>query len=185
MQCKEINDLVMKYFDGYISELEYEMILKHNEKCTECALEFQVLKEAIGALEELPEVEVPEGFEGRVMEGIKASRAYSVNPKVVLLWLVSLLGLTVFTWNMMSFVVIPYVKESGVLIMAQNLIIYGFTFIENLLRDIVIMSSVLLGKILVVRNVLLRDHITMVTAIVLTFTGASILMINRLKLGED
>lgn len=185
MQCREVNDLVMKYFDGCISELEYEMILKHNEKCTDCALEFQVLKEAICTLEELPEVEVPEGFEGKVMEGIKASRTYSVNLKVLLFSLISVMGLMVFAWNMMSFVIIPFVKDSGIFIIAQNLIIYGFTFVSNLLRDMLITGSVLLGKILVLRNVLLRDHITMVTEIVLAFMGISIIMMNRLKLGED
>lgn len=185
MQCKEINNLIMKYFDGHISELEYEMIIKHNEKCTDCALEFRILKDAICTLEELPEVEVPEGFESRVMEGIKASTVYSMNPKVLFFWLISVLGLMVFAWNMLSFVVIPFIRDSGVLIMAQNLIIYGINFISDILKNVLVVLSVMLGKILILRNILLRDHITMVTGIVLAFMGISIIMVNRLKLGED
>jgi len=185
MQCKEINELVMKYFDGYISELEYEMILKHNEKCTDCALEFRVLKEAIGTLEELPELEVPEDFEARVMERVRASQAYSTNPKVLFFWLISVLGLMIFAWNMMSYVLLPFIRESGALIVVRNLLIYGFNYVSNLLRDILVMTSVLLGKLLVLRNILLREHITLVTAMVLVFMGISVLMLNRLKLREN
>jgi len=65
----------MKYFDGNISELEREMIIRHNEKCNRCAEEFEILRNAIDTLEELPEIEVPAGFESRVMEGIISRRA--------------------------------------------------------------------------------------------------------------
>jgi hypothetical protein len=185
MQCREINDLIMKYFDGDISELEYEMIVKHNEKCTDCAFEFRVLKEAICAVEELPELEVPDGFQNKVMYKVKTSAPYTMNPKVLFFWLISVLGLMVFAWNMLSFVVVPYVRESGVLIMAQNLIIYSYNTISGLLKDMLIEASVLFGKIFKYRNILLRDYITFVTAIVLIFTGISVLMVNKLKLGEN
>ena len=51
----------MRYFDGNISELELEMIVNIT-KCRRCAEDFEVLKEAIDTLEELPEIEVPAGF---------------------------------------------------------------------------------------------------------------------------
>ena len=50
MQCKEISSLVMKYFDGNISELEREMIIRHNDKCSVCAEEFALLRQAIDSL---------------------------------------------------------------------------------------------------------------------------------------
>jgi anti-sigma factor RsiW len=52
----------MKYFDGNISELEREMIIKHNDKCSRCAEEFAVLREAIDTLEEFAEIEAPVGI---------------------------------------------------------------------------------------------------------------------------
>ena len=185
MQCKEINSLVMKYFDGNISELEREMVIKHNEKCSRCAEEFLVLREAIDALEEFPEIEVPVGFESMVMEGIKTQRAYSTNPKIVAFWLISVLGLMIFAWNMVTFVVIPFVMESGMLIAAQNVLIYGMNIAYGILSNLLITVSVLLGEILVMRNVLLRDYAASVTLIALAFMGINLFLIHRLKLQEN
>jgi len=185
MQCKEINSLVMKYFDGNISELEREMIIKHNEKCSRCAEEFAVLREAINTLEELPEIEVPVGFESMVMKGIMNRRVYSTNPKIVAWGLVSVLGLMIFAWNMVTFVTIPFIRESGVLIAAQNMLACGFSVIFDILSKILVTVSVMLGKILVLRNVLLRDYLTSVTLIVLAFMGINLFLIHRHKLQEN
>ncbi len=185
MQCKHINSLVMKYFDGNISELEREIIIKHNDKCNRCAEEFAVLREAIDTLEEFTEIEVPVGFELKVMEGIKTRRAYSTSPKVVAFWLISVLGLMVFAWNMVTFVAIPFVRESGMLIAAQNIFIYGINVISGILREVLVTISVLLGKILVLRSVLLRDYVNFITMIVVAFMGINLFLIYRLKLREN
>ncbi|NLK34080.1 MAG: hypothetical protein GX301_01330 [Gracilibacteraceae bacterium] len=185
MQCQEINSLVMRYFDGNISELELEMIVKHNEKCRRCAEDFEVLKEAIDTLEELPEIEVPAGFAAKVMEGIISGKTYSTNPKVVAFWLVSILGLMVFGWNMAAYVIIPLIRESGIIIAVNNVLIYGFNVISGILSQIIVAASILLGKILVMRNVLLRDYITSVTLIVLTFMAINVFLAYRRKLQEN
>ncbi|HOR86617.1 MAG TPA: hypothetical protein PLL98_09040 [Bacillota bacterium] len=185
MQCKEINRLIMKYFDGNISELEKEMIIKHNDRCSCCAEEFTLLKEAIDSLSELPEIEVPTGFVLRVMEGIRTREKYSANPKAAAFWLVSIFGLIVFGWNIFVFSVIPFVKESGTLIAVNNVLIYGFNIISSVLREVLITVSVLLGKILILRNVLLRDYVTAVTLIVLAFTGINLFLINSRRLQEN
>jgi hypothetical protein len=185
MQCKEINSLVMKYFDGNISELEREMIIKHNDKCNRCAEEFSVLREAIDTLEDFSEIEVPIGFELRVMEGIRTQKVYSTSPQVVAFWLISVLGLMVFGWNMLTFVAIPFVRESGMLIAAQNIFFYGLNIISGVLREVLVTISVLLGKILVLRNVLLRDYVTFVTTLVVAFMGINLLLIYRLNLREN
>jgi len=181
----EISNLVMKYFDGNISELEREIIIKHNEKCSGCAEEFKVLNEAISTLERLPEIEVPNGFELKVIEGIKRQKAYYASPKVVALWLISILGLMVFGWNMLTFAVIPFIRESGILIAAQNVFIYCFNIIVDVLSQILVTVSVLFGKILVMRNVLLRDYITGVTLVVLVFMVMNLFLIYRRKLQEN
>ncbi|MDD3706099.1 MAG: hypothetical protein PHC45_08575 [Clostridiaceae bacterium] len=185
MQCQEINSLVMKYFDGNISELEREMIIKHNDKCKRCAEEFLVLKGAIDTLEEFPEVEVPFGFKIRVMEGILNRRAYSANPKIVAFWLISIFGLIVFGWNMTANIIVPYIRDSGIMIAAYNVLIYGFNVVSGILRDIVVVVSMLLGKILIMRNVLLRDYITYVTLIVLAFMAINMFLLYRRKLQEN
>ncbi len=185
MQCMEISNLVMKYFDGNISELEREMIIKHNEKCSSCAEEFGMLRQAIDTLEELPELEVPVGFEARVMEGIMNQKAYFTNPKIVVFWLVSVLGLMIFAWNMVTFVAIPFVRESGLLIAAQNVIIYGVNMVSGFLSSLLVITSVLLGKILVIRNVLLRDYTASVALLAVAFMGINLYLIYRYKLQEN
>jgi len=185
MQCKEISNLVMRYFDGDISELEREMIIKHNEKCKSCAAEFQLLRNAIDALEGLIDLEVPAGFESRVMEGIRTRKVYSTNPRVVALWFVSILGFMVFAWNIAIFSVVPFIRESGILIAAQNMIIYIVGFVSGILREVLIKASVLFGKILVLRTVLLRDYLTNLAVIVLAFMGTNLFFIYRRKLQEN
>jgi hypothetical protein len=185
MQCQEINNMVMKYFDGSISELEREMIIKHNEKCSSCAEEFKILKGAISTLEELPEIEVPVGFESRVMKEILLRGAYATNPKIVAFWLLSILGLMVFGWNLTVFAIIPFIRESGIVIAANNIFIYGINVISGILSRIIVIASVLLGKLLVMRNVLLRDYITGVTLIVLAFMSFNAFLAHRRRLQEN
>lgn len=185
MQCQEINSLVMKYFDGNISELEREMIIKHNEKCNRCAEEFGILRKAIDTLEKLPEIEVPAGFESRVMKGILSRRAYSTNPKIVAFWLISIFGLMVFGWNMTAHIMVPLIRESGIMIAANNILLYGFNLVSGILREIVVVASMILGKIIIMRNILLRDYITAVTLMVLGFMAINVFLVYRRKLQEN
>ncbi|HWR62640.1 MAG TPA: zf-HC2 domain-containing protein [Clostridia bacterium] len=185
MHCKEISNLVMKYFDGNISELEREMIIRHNESCSSCAEEFTVLREAMDALEDFCEIDVPLGFESKVMEEIRAWKPYSLNPKIVLFWLISVLGLMVFSWNMAVFVAVPLIRESGILIAAQNVIIYGVSVVSDILYQLLVTASVLLGKLLVLRNVVLRDYVIGLTMIVLAFMGVNMFLLHRRQLQEN
>lgn len=185
MHCKEISNLVMKYFDGNISELEREMIIRHNESCSSCAEEFTLLREAMDALEDFSEIDVPLGFESRIMENIRNLKPYSLSPQIVGLWLISILGLMVFSWNMVIFVAIPFVRESGVLIAAQNVIIYGVNMVSDILYQMLLTCSVLLGKLLVIRNVLLRDYVIGLTMIVLAFMGINLFLLHRRRLQEN
>jgi hypothetical protein len=175
----------MKYFDGNISELEREMIIRHNECCDRCAEEFTVLREAMDSLEDFDEIDVPVGFESRIMEEIRVWKPYSISSQTVMFWLVSILGLTVFSWNMVIFVAIPFVRESGILIAAQNVIIYGVSMVSDILYQLLVTASVLLGKLLVLRNVLLRDYVIGLTMIILAFMGVNLFLLHRHKLQEN
>ncbi len=185
MQCRETNDLIMKYFDHDISELEIEMLLKHNEKCPGCALEFDAMKEALSALEELPLLEVPEGFEAKVLESIRMRDAAVNHAQSLVFWLIGILGLIIFACNMMSFVIIPYIRDSGILLIAQNVIIYAVTGVLELLREALVTLSLSVGKLLILRNVLLRDYMDAVMMVVFAFVGMNLLLISKLKLQED
>jgi len=175
----------MKYFDGNISELEREMIIRHNESCSSCAEEFTVLREAMDAIEDFCEIDVPLGFESRVMGEIRDWKPYSLNPRVVAFWLISILGLMVFSWNMIIFVTVPLIRESGILIAAQNVIIYGASVVSDILYRLLVTASVLLGKLLVLRNVVLRDYVIGLTMIVLAFMGINMFLLHRRQPQEN
>lgn len=185
MHCKEISNLVMKYFDGNISELEREMIIRHNESCSGCAEEFAVLREAMDALEDLCDLEVPDGFETRIMEEVRALKPYSLSPQIVAFWLISILGLMVFSWNMVIFVAVPLIRESGVLIAAQNLVIYCVGVVSDILYQLLVTTSVLLGKLLVIRNVVLRDYVIALAMAVMAFMGINMFLLHRRQLQEN
>ena len=57
--------------------------------------------------------------------------------------------------------------------------------ISEILSKIIVAVSILLGKILVMRNVLLRDYITNVTLIVLAFMAINVFLAYRRKLQEN
>lgn len=185
MRCKEINNLVMKYFDGNASELEREMIVKHNKECSRCAEEFSLLREAIDIIEEFPEVEVPVGFESRVMEGIKTRGEYITSRKIVAFWLVAVLGLMVFGWNMVTHLAIPFIAESEAFVAVQNAIAYAVNMVSGILRELIVAVPVLLGKMLVLRNILLRDYVTAAAMIVSAFMCINLFLIYRFSVQEN
>lgn len=182
MQCREISDLMMKYFDGSFSEIELEQITRHNKGCKQCDEEFEALKSAIFALEDLPEPEIPAGFEARVMESIRTQKAYFVNPQVLLYWLVGIVGLLVFAANMVSNFVIPFARESGMLLVVYNTAIFVLNYVFGMLREALTVMSVLLGKLLVFRNILFKDYMAIANMIIVLFMFVDFLLVRALKL---
>ncbi|AOT69993.1 hypothetical protein [Geosporobacter ferrireducens] len=67
MDCKRTANLMMKYFDHTIGDLEEKEMTLHMKGCNCCRLEFQWMKEAICSVETMEEIEAPEEFEGAVM----------------------------------------------------------------------------------------------------------------------
>ncbi len=184
MQCREIDALVMKYLDGNISEIEMELIKKHNENCASCAEEFAVLSDAIYTLEELPDIEVPEGFTARVMSSIKEQKRFALTPQIVLLWIIGLAGLAVFMINVVMFAVIPAIKSSGILIAAYNIMVYSGTIISNAIKDFFVFGSLALSKLLIFRTILLSEYLVFVVASIGVFIAANMLIVRTLKLQQ-
>jgi len=54
----------------------------------------------------------------------------------------------VFGWNMAAYVIMPLIRESGIIIAANNVLLYGFNVVSGILREVVVTASMLLGKIL-------------------------------------
>lgn len=89
MNCETSNELIMRYFDGEINDIEEAQLMQHLKACKTCNEEFRCMKEAFTALEAVSEIEPPEDFEVKVMDKINAlvySQKQSYSHMLVLLY---------------------------------------------------------------------------------------------------
>lgn len=75
MNCETANELMMKYLDHEINDIEEAQLLQHLKSCKACSEEFRCMKEAFALLGSAEEIEPPEDFEIKVMERISALEA--------------------------------------------------------------------------------------------------------------
>lgn len=160
MQCNEISGLMMKYLDGDISETELKALEKHNLSCISCNNEFEALKKAVSLVEALPDIDPPYDFEAKVMERI-GSGIYKRNTANLL---IGTLGLFSFAYYMLLFVMIPYIKNTGII---ETLYGYGSYGLETLVKyftDILVYIPVTLDNLIKLRNILIRDYMNVMLA---------------------
>lgn len=74
MDCKRASDLMMKYFDQAINNIEKEELSFHINACSTCRLEFQWMKQALEGVQELEDFEAPENFEVEILEQLDLNR---------------------------------------------------------------------------------------------------------------
>ncbi len=184
MQCREIENLVMKYLDGNISELEMEKITRHNEVCPKCALEFEVLSDAIYTIEEFPDLEVPEDFTSKVMNNIRNQKHYELNNQTMLLWLIGMAGLAVFMLNVFYHVVLPTIKSSAIFASLVDKLALIANWTMSGIKDIFLTCTVVISKLVVFRNILLRDYLTLLIAGGIIFIMVNILLVKTLKVQQ-
>lgn len=154
MQCSEISELMMKYLDKDISELELIALEKHNISCKSCNHEFNALKKAVGLVETLPDVEPPYAFEMKVMRKIGAE-TYKRNTANLL---VGIGGLFSFAYYMLLFVIIPYVQNTGILDNLFGYGSYGLEMFMGYLTNILVYIPIAIENLIKLRNILIRDY---------------------------
>ena len=184
MQCRETSDLMMKYFDNEISEFEKGMLMKHNEKCPECILEFQALESALLEVEALPEFEAPVDLEMKVMERIKASEAESnatlLNAHMLLFVLASVAGLMILSWNIMYSTVIPMLQGGNIFTLAYDYLMIGFNQGIVLIKDAAITFSLALSRLIAIRNLLITDYLNIIGLVVVLLMAVNLLLVKVL-----
>lgn len=79
MKCSEANELMMKYFDGELNDLDFYHLKQHTRSCVTCSNEFETMSEMIDFMEEQPLLDPPQGFEAKVMKAINAETAKKQN----------------------------------------------------------------------------------------------------------
>lgn len=183
MQCKQISDLMMKYFDGNISELELEQLLRHNQKCPDCAEEFEVLKDAIYEVEMLPDIEPPIELTANIMAAVANQKHLNVNARQLICWMMGFVGLVVFTYNMISYVIFPVFGVEPVVSLQGGLNLV-YLVIEKL-KEGFIELSVYLGKLLVLRNIIFREYTLFIFLWVMTFVAAGMLLYKMIVMKKN
>ena len=111
MECSEVNNLIMKYLDGSISEVELKLLNRHRLNCWECNEEFEMMTEIIKYINELPEISPPYDLEEKVMKRIRMKRSASS----MFSMLVGVAGMFAFAYYMTIFVILPYIQDINLL----------------------------------------------------------------------
>lgn len=157
MQCKEINNLMMKYFDGNISEIELEQLLRHNQKCLDCTEEFEILKDAIYSIATLPEIDPPLELTANIMTAVGEQRHFNVNSIQLICGIIGFVGLVFFTYNIIAYVIFPMMGAAP-LVSFHSVLDFIYMLAEKA-KDGFVAFSLYLGKLLVIRDTLFREHI--------------------------
>lgn len=161
MQCKQINYLMMKYFDGNISELELEQLMRHLQICKGCDEEFNLLREALFEIEELPDLEPPAELTANIMAAVYSQKHLQISKRQLVCWLVGFVGLVLFTYNIIAFAIFPMISGGMPLLSAESLLSAAY-WIGNLMKDGLVAAAVSIGKLLIIRDIILEDYTVLV-----------------------
>ena len=80
MDCRTSSEIMMKWMDGPLAELEEQQWMNHVAQCEACRQEYKEWKEIKHALAHLPQIAPGEGFEHRVMAAIDPDLYKAVQP---------------------------------------------------------------------------------------------------------
>lgn len=72
MKCEDSQNLIMKYFDRELNDIEEAQMKQHIKNCKKCRDEFESLREIFSVVELETEIEPPEDFERQVMYRIES-----------------------------------------------------------------------------------------------------------------
>jgi hypothetical protein len=174
MQCKQISNLTMKYFDGNISEIELEQLLKHNQKCSACAEEFEVLKDAIYEIETLPEIDPSPELTANIMTSIAEQKHFNLNARQIICVVMGFVGLVLFTYNIISYVILPMMGVTPLISFQSGLEVI-YMLVEKA-KDGFVDMSLYLGKLLIFRNILFREHTLFISLWLIMFAMVGLLL---------
>lgn len=178
MQCKQIDDLMMKYFDGNISELEMEQLMRHLQKCKACADEFEVLREALFEIEELPDIEPPAELTANIMTAVQSQKHLQISKRQVICWAVGFIGLVLFTYNIIAFAILPMISGGTTLFSVDGLLRTSYWAVDAV-KDGIVALTISIGKLLIIRKVILKDYTALILAWAVAF-GAVDFMLYKL-----
>ncbi|OGO77275.1 MAG: hypothetical protein A2Y23_02535 [Clostridiales bacterium GWB2_37_7] len=183
MECKQINNLTMKYFDGNISEIELEQLMHHNQKCPSCAEEFEVLKDAIFGIETLPEIDPPLELTANIMAAVANQKHLQVNARQLICWLMGFMGLVVFTYNIIAFVIFPMMGGAP-LVSFQSVLRFIYLVIEKA-KDGFVAMSLYLGKLMILRNIIFKEYTMFIFLWLAAFVAVGFMLVRKVNMKKN
>jgi len=175
MQCKQISNHMMKYFDGNISELETEQLMRHLQKCTVCADEFEVLREALFEIEDLPDIDPPAELTVNIMKEICNQKQLQISKTQLICWFVGFIGLVLFTYNIIAFTIFPVIG-SKVTFISLDSFLKVISWVGNLITDSIVALSVSVGGLLTLRNIILEDYTILILIWLVAFALVDLML---------
>ncbi len=157
MECRKISDLMMKYMDRDISDVESEKLYTHVKGCSDCNMEFEILKSVLHSVEELPELDLSYGFETKVMQSIKTQQK-----EKSMLFGVGVVGLISFVCYIGIFFTLPLIKASGIMDLLMYYISSGFAYVIGELLSGFITTILYIGKLFTLRDLLMNQYMDIV-----------------------
>jgi hypothetical protein len=173
----------MKYFDGNISELELEQLLRHNQKCPGCSEEFEVLKDVIFEIETLPDLEPPAGLTANIMTAVLNQKQFHVNAKQLTCWIMGFVGLVLFTYNIISYVIFPMMGVAPI-VSFQGLLDMIYLLVEKA-KDGFVAISLYLGKLMVVRDIIFREYTIFIFLWIFAFVAVGLMLYRMMNMKKN
>ncbi|SHI39784.1 anti-sigma factor family protein [Lutispora thermophila] len=169
MECSEVSNLIMKYIDGDISEVELKLLNKHILSCESCHEEFQMMTEMIKCINEMPEISPPCDLEEKIMNRINREREASSMVNM----LIGAAGMFAFAYYMIIFVILPFMRDAGI---GQILLGYGafvLGIIDRYFIGILVYLPITINNLLTLRKILLQDYMN-----IMIFISGVVMVLN-------
>jgi predicted anti-sigma-YlaC factor YlaD len=172
MDCKAASDLIMKSLDNEITNEERAVLYGHLDKCRDCSLEYEALKETFSLLESVELEDPPDDLERVVISRIREEDKVKVLNRKWLTMIITILAIAV-GWILLAclFLYTPAadiikIIMSGLLLIAGNL----FRIAGNIIRVVLSIATKIwiMGKVfVVVGNAFIEMYNTILITIIL------------------
>lgn len=168
MQCSKMTDLMMRYFDKELSDIELKKLEEHIDSCKSCRAEFNSLKDAISLVDSLPDLEPSLSFESKVMERIEMRR----NRIITACLLIGSIGLFSFANQVFFHVILPYMHNSEIALKLTDYLGFIFDRFTSVLTSSLVYMNVTIESLKILRGIVIRDY----TNVVFCFVAFIIIM---------
>lgn len=151
MKCVDSQNLIMKFFDRELNDIEEAQLKQHLKTCKKCSENFNSLKEIFNIVEQDPGIEPPEDFEAQVMYRItNEEKVYTKHSDInqfvynILLTSISLILVTFFAGTLLDFFRTPFnVMElfNSLIDGSRDFIISSISMLKGILIAIVSVAT--------------------------------------------